>query len=129
VQPGHAADHSPPSSAEVMEKQSYTSTHPLGHTGPVIGLLYLHFLHCFKCCKFVILITLSHIFQDAVQYSCTVYILLVSFAKFLFMQLFIHTHYTSVTMCPLLLLGLRVTWRNRLMKRTVVYSLFHVLWS
>jgi hypothetical protein len=35
------ADHSPPSSAEVMEEWSYTSTHPLGHTGPVTGLLYL----------------------------------------------------------------------------------------
>ena len=31
VRPGHAADHSPPSSATVMEGQSYTSTHPLGH--------------------------------------------------------------------------------------------------
>jgi hypothetical protein len=31
VRPGHAADHSPPSSAVVMEEQSYTSTHPLGH--------------------------------------------------------------------------------------------------
>jgi len=27
---GHAADHSPPSSAMDMEEQSYTSTHPLG---------------------------------------------------------------------------------------------------
>ena len=29
------------SSAAVMEKQSYTSSHPLGHTGPVMGSLYL----------------------------------------------------------------------------------------
>ena len=35
-----AADHSPPSSAAVMEEYSYTSTHPLGHTGPVTGSLY-----------------------------------------------------------------------------------------
>jgi len=41
VRLGRAAGHSPPSSAAVMEKQSYTSTHPLGHTGPVIGTLYL----------------------------------------------------------------------------------------
>ena len=34
------ADHSPPSSAAVMEEYSYTSTHPLGHTGPVTGSLY-----------------------------------------------------------------------------------------
>jgi len=34
-------DHSPPSSAAVMEQYSYTSTHPLGHTGPVKGKLYL----------------------------------------------------------------------------------------
>ena len=31
VRPGRAADHSPPSSAAVMEEYSYTSTHPLGH--------------------------------------------------------------------------------------------------
>ena len=42
MQPGRAADHSPPSSAAVMEEQSYTSTHPLGHTGPVTGSLYLY---------------------------------------------------------------------------------------
>jgi len=41
VRPGRAADHSPPSSAAVMEEYSYTSTHPLGHTGPVTGSLYL----------------------------------------------------------------------------------------
>jgi hypothetical protein len=34
---GRATDHSPPSSAEVLEEYSYTSTHPLGHTGPVTG--------------------------------------------------------------------------------------------
>ena len=32
----------PPSSAAVMEEYSYTSTHPLGHTGPVTGSLYLY---------------------------------------------------------------------------------------
>ena len=36
-----AADHSPPSSAAVTEEYSYTSTHPLSHTGPVTGSLYL----------------------------------------------------------------------------------------
>ena len=41
VRPGLAADHSPPSSAAVMEEYSYISTHPLGHTGPVTGSLYL----------------------------------------------------------------------------------------
>ena len=41
VRPGRAADHSPPSSAAVMEEYRYTSTHPLGHTGPVTGSLYL----------------------------------------------------------------------------------------
>ena len=41
VRPGRAADHSPPSSAAVMEEQSYTSTHPLGHIGPVTGSLCL----------------------------------------------------------------------------------------
>jgi hypothetical protein len=38
---GRAANHSPPSSAEVMEEYSYISTHYLGQTGPVTGLLYL----------------------------------------------------------------------------------------
>ena len=31
VRPGRAANYSPLSSAEVLEEQSYTSTHPLGH--------------------------------------------------------------------------------------------------
>ena len=44
VRPGRAADHSPPSSAAVMEEQSYTSTHHLGHTGLVTGSLYLYLL-------------------------------------------------------------------------------------
>ena len=39
---GRAADHSPPSSFAVMEEKNYTSTHPLGHTGPVTGSLYLY---------------------------------------------------------------------------------------
>ena len=43
VRPGRAADHSPPSSAAVMEEYNYTSTHPRGHTGPVMGTLYLLF--------------------------------------------------------------------------------------
>ena len=42
VRPGRAADHSPPSSAAVKEEYSYTSTQPLGHTGPVTGSLYLY---------------------------------------------------------------------------------------
>ena len=48
MRPGRAADHSPPSSAAVMEGLSYTSTHPLGHTGPVTGSLYpLLFFKCY----------------------------------------------------------------------------------
>ena len=42
MRPGRAAEHSPPSSAAVMEQYSYTSTHPLGHTRPVTGSLYLY---------------------------------------------------------------------------------------
>jgi len=42
VRPGRAANHSPPSSVAVMEEQCYTSTHPLGHTEPVTGKLYLY---------------------------------------------------------------------------------------
>ena len=46
MRPGRAADHSLLSSAAVMEEQSYTSTHPLGHTGPVTGTLYLYLYFC-----------------------------------------------------------------------------------
>jgi len=42
VRPERAADHSLPSSVAVMEEYSYNSTHPLGHTGPVTGSLYLY---------------------------------------------------------------------------------------
>jgi hypothetical protein len=51
VRPGRAADHSPPSSAVVME-ENYTSTHPLGHTGPVTGLhyLYIYINESIICC-------------------------------------------------------------------------------
>ena len=48
---GCAADHSPPSSAAIMEEWSYTSTHPLGHAGPVTGTLYFTFYlnhHCYE---------------------------------------------------------------------------------
>jgi len=45
MRPGRAADHSPPSSAAVMAEYSYNSTHPLGHTGPVTGSLYLFFFY------------------------------------------------------------------------------------
>jgi len=47
VRPGRAADHSPPSSVAVMEEESYTSTQPVGHTGPVTGSLYLYLLLIF----------------------------------------------------------------------------------
>jgi hypothetical protein len=51
LRPGRADDHSPPSSAEVVEEKRYNSIHPLGHTGPVTGLLYL--LHFFICLPIV----------------------------------------------------------------------------
>ena len=42
MRPGRAADHSPASSAMVMEEYSYTSTQTLGHTEPVTGTFYLY---------------------------------------------------------------------------------------
>jgi len=42
VGPGRATDRSPASSAAVMDKYNYTSTHPLGHTGTVTGSLDLY---------------------------------------------------------------------------------------
>jgi hypothetical protein len=44
VRPGRDADHSPPSSAEVLEEYSYTSTPLWATTGPVTELLYLYIL-------------------------------------------------------------------------------------
>ena len=54
MRPGRAADHSPPSSAAIMEEQSYTSTHPLGHTGPVTGSLLLANINTADCSTFSI---------------------------------------------------------------------------
>ena len=52
--PGHAADHSLPSRCMVMEEYSCTSTHPLGHMGPVTGSLYLFtVLNCYYSSVFV----------------------------------------------------------------------------
>ena len=48
MRPRRAADHSPSSSAAVMEEYSYTSTHPLGHTGPVTRSLYLIYIYIFN---------------------------------------------------------------------------------
>ena len=51
MQPRHAADHSPPSSAAVTDEYSYISTHPLGHTGPVTGSLYFFiYIYFFISC-------------------------------------------------------------------------------
>ena len=41
MRPMRAADHSPPSSTAVMEEYSYTSTHTVGHNGPVTESLYI----------------------------------------------------------------------------------------
>jgi hypothetical protein len=48
MRPERDVVHSPPSSAVVMEEWSYTSTHYLGHTGPVTGLIYLYTLRIQK---------------------------------------------------------------------------------
>ena len=56
MRPGHAADHSPPSSAAAMEEQSYTSAHPLGHTGAVTGKLYLLGTHIFPLFDFFLIL-------------------------------------------------------------------------
>ena len=43
MRPGRAADHSSDSSVAVMEEYSYTSNHPLSHTGSVTESLYIFF--------------------------------------------------------------------------------------
>ena len=62
VRPERAADHSPPSSVAVMEQYSYTSTHPLDHTGPVTGSRYLYLYVSNSSCIFAesTLSSLSH---------------------------------------------------------------------
>jgi len=50
ARPGRATDHSPPSSAAVMEEQSYNSTHSLGPTVSVTESLYIFFF----CVHFVV---------------------------------------------------------------------------
>ena len=47
MRPGRAADHSPPSSVAFIEEYSYTSTHPVGHTEPVTGSLYLYLIYIY----------------------------------------------------------------------------------
>jgi len=60
VRPWRAADHSPPSSAAVMEEYSYTSTHRLGHTGPVMGSLYILYMNVMFVYKLLLIVlTLS----------------------------------------------------------------------
>jgi len=62
VRPRHAADHSPPSSASVMEEYSYTSTNLLGHTGPVTGSL-----HHFYVLKSVKNIEMKRFYTDGIN--------------------------------------------------------------
>ena len=65
---GRAADHSLPPSAAVKEELSYTSTHPLGHTRPVTGSLYLIAEPVF--CLFVILFTTTLILTKINFLNC-----------------------------------------------------------
>jgi len=71
--PGRAANHSPPSSAAVMEEKSYTSIYPLGHTGPVTGSLYIY-LYIRECSETIFYRTLSQIrsSHDIISDSFTV---------------------------------------------------------
>ena len=75
MRPGCAADHSLPSSAAVMEESSYTSTHPLGHTGPVTGSLYFTISGCLYSCltytKRMRRVILSSMVCPALQYFST----------------------------------------------------------
>ena len=57
MRPGRA-DHSPLSSAAVMEEESHTSTHPLGHTEPVTGSLYLYIF--FSNGRYIDYLSLTH---------------------------------------------------------------------
>jgi len=70
VRPGHAADHSPPSSAAVMEELSYgcTSIYPLGHTGPVTVSLYLY---VYVCIYMYVLKTANGLSPVGKGYACT----------------------------------------------------------
>ena len=84
MRPGRAADHSPPSSAAVMEEQNYTSTHPLGHTGPVTGSLYLYLIYIYIYIYIYILHTHTHCF--IVPARCWGNIEIVYFVKLVFVN-------------------------------------------
>jgi hypothetical protein len=43
--PGRDADHTSPSSTEVKKELSYTSTHPVGPSGPVTGFPFTCAVH------------------------------------------------------------------------------------
>ena len=83
VRPGRAADHPPPSSAAIMEEKSYTSAHPMGHTGPVTGTLYLYLLlnspHLLRSYKHVNLrltktqMPLQYLHSSACSRTCFLY--------------------------------------------------------
>jgi len=45
-----------------MEQYSYTSTHPLGHTGPVTGSLYLYLL-CVCVCVYIYIYIYIYIYR------------------------------------------------------------------
>jgi len=87
MRPGHAAYHSLPSSAVVIEEYSYTSTHPLGHTGPVKGSLYLYIYMLIKqsCTEYfqVLLLLIAHYMSMySVVKSCLInYLAICSFLK------------------------------------------------
>jgi hypothetical protein len=70
--PGRGADHPSPSSAEVKKEYSYTSTHPLGHFRPVMGLLYLY---CDMNCVTGYFIPDSLLLCDIVLLCVTVFLL------------------------------------------------------
>jgi hypothetical protein len=76
VRPGRAADHSPPSSAEVLEEESYTSTPLWARTGPVTGLLYFiltsgvsqrFYLFSFVCLRIVFSFAITALTQKKIK--------------------------------------------------------------
>ena len=72
MRPGRAADQSHPSSAVVMEQYSYTSTHPLGHTGPLAGKLYLYLFKTHLKLQILMALTIHILILRVVTSGCPV---------------------------------------------------------
>jgi len=65
-----------------LEEWSYTSTHPLGHTGPVTGSLYLYLSLYLFCNKFKAYHTISTAININVQIHTADFYIMTQYKQF-----------------------------------------------